>query len=87
MRAHVVLPPELVQEVDSLVGRRRRSAFLVEAVRDKLRVIRLQRASEAAAGSVSEAAVPDWGTAAASDAWVRELRGADAQRLRQIAER
>lgn len=40
-RAHVVLPQELIQEIDSLVGARGRSAFLVETARAELRRRRL----------------------------------------------
>ena len=36
-RAHIVLPDELVDEIDSLVGPRGRSAFLVETARAELR--------------------------------------------------
>ena len=40
-RAHIVLPQELIQEIDSLVGPRGRSAFLVETARSELRRRRL----------------------------------------------
>jgi hypothetical protein len=36
-RAHIVLPQELIEEIDSLVGPRGRSAFLVETARTELR--------------------------------------------------
>lgn len=36
-RAHIVLPEELIDEIDSLVGPRGRSAFLVETARAELR--------------------------------------------------
>jgi len=40
-RAHIVLPDELVDQIDSLVGPRGRSAFLVETARAELRRRRL----------------------------------------------
>jgi hypothetical protein len=40
-RTHIVLPQELVEEIDSLVGPRGRSAFLVETARAELRRRRL----------------------------------------------
>lgn len=40
-RAHIVLPHELIQEIDSVVGPRGRSAFLVETARAELRRRRL----------------------------------------------
>jgi len=35
-RAHVVLPEELIEEIDSLVGSRGRSAFIAETARAEL---------------------------------------------------
>ena len=40
-RTHIVLPEGLVAEIDSLVGPRGRSAFLVETARAELRRRRL----------------------------------------------
>ena len=37
MRTHMVLPDELVESIDSLVGKRKRSRFVQEAIREKLR--------------------------------------------------
>ena len=42
-RAHVLLPQDLVKEIDSIVGPRRRSAFLVETARDAVRRTKLLR--------------------------------------------
>lgn len=35
-RIHVVLPRDLVEAIDRIAGRRKRSQFIVEAVREKL---------------------------------------------------
>jgi hypothetical protein len=40
-RAHIILPQELIHEIDSLVGPRGRSSFLVETARNELRRRRL----------------------------------------------
>jgi hypothetical protein len=40
-RAHIVLPQELIEEIDSVVGPRGRNAFLVETARAELRRRRL----------------------------------------------
>ena len=40
-RAHIILPQELIEEIDSVVGPRGRSAFLVETARAELRRRRL----------------------------------------------
>ncbi|MEX2263355.1 MAG: hypothetical protein WD696_15465 [Bryobacteraceae bacterium] len=42
-RTHVVLPEELVEEIDNLVGRRGRSSFLADAARQELKRRRLLR--------------------------------------------
>jgi hypothetical protein len=40
-RTSVQLPPEVVAEIDKIVGRRRRSAFLVELARREIKRQRL----------------------------------------------
>ncbi len=40
-RAHILLPDDLIEEIDSVVGPRGRSAFLVETARAELRRRRL----------------------------------------------
>jgi hypothetical protein len=41
VRTHVILPEDLVREIDELVGPRGRSAFIVETARDAVRRKRL----------------------------------------------
>lgn len=41
IRTHVLLPQDLVREIDALVGPRGRSAFLVETARNEVRRKRL----------------------------------------------
>ena len=74
MRAHVVVPDDLIAEVDELVGPRKRSEFFVEAVRDRLRRERLKVAAEAAAGSLVGVDTPGWETSESATEWVREQR-------------
>lgn len=81
MRAHVVLPPDLVRESDALVGKRRRSKFLAEAVREKLARIKLARAAEQAAGALADIAVPGWETSESAARWVRTARSGSRSRL------
>ena len=50
-RAHVLLPEELVTDIDALVGQRGRSAFLVEAAQQEVRRRKQLAALQAAAGS------------------------------------
>jgi len=71
-RAHIVLPNELVAEIDSLVGPRGRSAFLVETARAELRRRRLLAFLRS--GSPAWRAQDHPELANGSAAWIRRLR-------------
>ena len=73
-RAHVVVPEKLIEEVDALVGKRRRSAFFVEAVAERLQRERLLSAIEKLAGSIPDGEIPEWETPESRQAWIREMR-------------
>ncbi len=79
-RAHVVLPEGLLDEVDKLVGPRRRSEFFAQAVREKLARERLRKVAHELVGSLKDTAIPDWETPEAASAWVRSLRAASDER-------
>ena len=76
-RTHIVLPREVVEDVDRLVGYRRRSQFMADAVREKLRREKLRTALEATAGILKDADYPHWDTPETTSAWVRQLRQED----------
>jgi len=84
MRAHIVVPDELVREVDELVGTRRRSQFFEDAVREKVKRMKLLAAAEAAAGSLVDVDIPGWESSEAAANWVHCLRQADDKRLRDL---
>jgi hypothetical protein len=73
-RAHVLLPDDLLREIDSLVGPRGRSAFLVETARTEVRRQKLLQFLE------GKGRDPAWRNsdhpelAEGTDAWVRKLR-------------
>lgn len=73
-RAHVVMPEELVEEVDALVGQRRRSQFIKEAVEEKLLRLNRVAAFEKFAGSLSGVDIPGWESSEAAAEWVHNLR-------------
>jgi hypothetical protein len=76
-RAHIVMPAELVEEIDAQVGPRRRSRFVQEAVEEKLRRQRLQASLAEMAGSLVDVEIPGWETPEAAAEWVRALRRGD----------
>lgn len=78
-RSHVPISRELLEEVDRLVGRRRREQFLDQAVRDKLRQARLRATAEDVAGSLADVDVPGWESSDSTAAWVHQLRHGDNQ--------
>jgi hypothetical protein len=71
-RAHVLLPPDLLREIDEIVGPRGRSAFLVETAREAVRRRKLLRFLESDTPAWKDAEHPELAKGAA--AWVRELR-------------
>ena len=81
MRIHVVLPEALVKSVDALAGKGKRSHFIEEAVREKLRKDTLLSALRATAGSISAEDHPEWDTPENVAAWVRESRRQSDRRI------
>ncbi len=71
-RTHIVIPQDLVAEIDSVVGQRGRSAFLAQAAEKELLRLRQIKALEAAAGSWKDKDHPELKSGAAK--WVNNLR-------------
>jgi hypothetical protein len=71
-RAHILIPGDLLREIDALVGPRGRSAFLLETARQEVQRRKLLRflESEHPAWKAEDHPELDGGTAA----WVRQLR-------------
>ncbi len=84
MRTHVVLPDDMVEAVDRLVGKRRRSAFISEAVAERLRREGLLRALEETAGVLSAEDHPEWADSRKVAAWVRKIRRRSGRRLKSL---
>jgi metal-responsive CopG/Arc/MetJ family transcriptional regulator len=74
LRAHVIVPEDLLREVDALVGQRKRSDFFVEAAREKVDRMKLRKAAHEFAGFLKDADTPHWETPEATSEWVRSLR-------------
>jgi metal-responsive CopG/Arc/MetJ family transcriptional regulator len=74
VRAHVILPEDLVEAVDQLVGQRRRSEFVADALREKVRKERQTLALQKSAGILDLADYPQWSTPEKVSAWVRAQR-------------
>src|SRR5260370_35985417 len=79
-RAHILLPQDLVKEIDLIVGPRGRSAFLVETARDAVRRTKLLRFLENDAPSGQDRDLAEPADSAAR--WVRQLRRESDKRIR-----
>jgi hypothetical protein len=84
-RTHIVISEELAAEIDSLVGKRGRSAFLSEAAEHELSRRRQIEALKAAAGSWKDTDHPELKQGAAH--WVGKIRQAGERRLKDATER
>jgi len=74
MRTNLLLPEDLVREVDRLAGPRGRSRYVTDALRRQIKRDRLKEAIEASAGALDPAKYPHWATSDKVVEWVRALR-------------
>jgi hypothetical protein len=81
-RAHVVLPVDLVADIDKLVGKRGRSAFLTEVARREVMIRRQREALRDAAGAWKDEDHPELKDGA--EAWVRKIRAESEARFQEI---
>ncbi len=72
-KAHLVFPEDLLQSIDRLVGKRKRSRFVVEATRKELKRIQFLHALKQAAGTWKDENHPDLKEKGTYQ-WVREQR-------------
>ena len=74
-RAHVILPDDLLADVDALVGPRGRSAFLTEVIREAVNRRRLLKILSDPEPVLRDENYPEFRDG--SEAWVRRLRDED----------
>jgi dethiobiotin synthetase len=84
-RTHIVIPQQLVAEIDTVVGKRGRSAFLAQAAQKELMRLRQLKALKAAAGSWKDKDHPELKQGAAQ--WVEKLRLQDEKRFQKVTAR
>ena len=71
-RTHIVISGRLAAEIDSIVGKRGRSAFLAEAAEKELLRMRQIKALQTACGAWKDKDHPELRQGAAN--WVKKLR-------------
>ncbi len=74
VRTNLLLPKDLVAEVDHFAGARGRSRYVAEALRARLRRDRLKEVVESTAGAWSSSAYPEFATSEMVVEWVRARR-------------
>ena len=84
VRTHVVLSAELVRQIDELVGKRKRSAFIEDAVGARVKRERLRKALRATAGMLREDYPPEWETPETTRKWLEEIRASGEERMKQL---
>jgi metal-responsive CopG/Arc/MetJ family transcriptional regulator len=74
VRTNLMLPPELVAEVDRIAGPRNRSRYVAEAVQARLRRDHLKEVWDRSFGILKAEDHPEWATSEMVVEWVRALR-------------
>ncbi|HET7703174.1 MAG TPA: hypothetical protein VFK35_07230 [Candidatus Limnocylindrales bacterium] len=74
VRTNLLLPKDLVEQVDHFAGERGRSRYVAEALRARLKRDRLKEAIARTAGVLRAEEYPEWATSEQVVDWVRARR-------------
>lgn len=74
VRTNLLLPADLVRELDEVAGPRNRSRFVADAVAYKLHREKLRAAFDRSFGILRKEDYPHWETSEKVVEWVREMR-------------
>ncbi len=74
VRTNLLLPDDLVEELDRVAGPRNRSRFVADAIRYKLRREKLRQAWGKSFGVLKAEDYPHWATSEQVVEWVRAIR-------------
>jgi hypothetical protein len=83
-KAHLVIPEEILAEVDRIAGKRRRSLFIAEATREKLERERFLKVLEETKGAWTDKNHPDLKTDMDVEQYVRGKRQSYRSRIKRI---
>jgi Arc/MetJ-type ribon-helix-helix transcriptional regulator len=84
-RTHIVIPEQLAEEIDTLVGKRARSSFLTQAAWKEVRRLRMLNALEEASGAWKDKDHPELKGGAAK--YVEKIRKQDEKRFERVTKR
>jgi metal-responsive CopG/Arc/MetJ family transcriptional regulator len=83
-KAHLVIPHDILEEVDQIAGKRKRSLFIAQATREKLERERFLKTLEETQGAWSDKNHPDLKTSRDMEQFVRDKRQSYRKRLKRI---
>ena len=73
-RTNIVFPTDVLEEISSVAGKRQRSRFVVEAVKEKLERVKIKKALEKSAGAWSDKNHPDLKTQEDINRFLKTIR-------------
>jgi metal-responsive CopG/Arc/MetJ family transcriptional regulator len=83
-KAHLVFPLDILEEVDQIAGKRKRSLFIVKATQEKLERERFLKALEETKGAWADKQHAELRTEKDMERYLRERRGSYRKRLKRI---
>jgi len=83
-KAHLVLPQEILDEVDRVAGKRKRSLFIAEATREKLEREAFRKALGETSGAWTQENHPELAAPRSVERYVREQRRGYRRRLKRL---
>jgi len=81
---HFVFPQELLKTIDQVIGKRKRSAFVIEATREKLAQEKFLKAVKETAGAWQTKNHPGLKTKKDLNKYLRNLRKSWGQRIKNV---
>jgi metal-responsive CopG/Arc/MetJ family transcriptional regulator len=83
-KAHLVFPQEILEEVDQIAGKRKRSVFIVKATQEKLERERFLKTLEETKGAWTDRDHAKLKTKEDLERYLKEKRDSYRKRLRRI---
>jgi metal-responsive CopG/Arc/MetJ family transcriptional regulator len=83
-KAHLVIPTEILEEVDKIAGKKKRSLFIAEATREKLEKERFLKALEETHGAWADQNHPELRTNKDMERYVMEKRQSYRKRMKEF---
>lgn len=84
VKTHVVFPKDLLKSLDRLIGKRKRSRFVVEATREKIERLKFSKALDKAAGAWKDKNHPDLKTQEDVNKYLKKTRAKTSRRIARL---